>query len=73
VKAETDTELFRDPRSLVSDGARAKQLHRQHLAQILTGQHGADDESEVIDQAAYEAFVNDVAEAVLRRLERPSQ
>jgi hypothetical protein len=68
VSAEPDA-VFVNPSRLFQDGARAKQAHREFLAAILTGSRTPEDDADlVLDDAAYERFVDDVAESVVAKL-----
>jgi hypothetical protein len=49
--------LFRNPSRMFEDGARAKQAHRQYLAEIFAGAYASEAEADAaIDDAAYERF-----------------
>jgi hypothetical protein len=65
--------LFHNPSRMFEDAARAKAAHRQYLAEIFAGAHASEAEADAaIDDAAYERFVDGIADAVSRKLQEPS-
>jgi hypothetical protein len=66
--------LFRNPSRMFEDAARTKHAHPQYLAEIFAGTHASETEADAaIDDDAYARFVDQVADAVLAKLEQPSR